>query len=1165
MKYHEKPAHFRELFSNLLPILLALFIWTNPVLAQNNGELITLSLKNKTIGEALETINKRYNYTFVLRTPDIDTKRKVSIDAKQQKIEDVLNNLFRGQDVSFDINNKTVRISKNVRQKDAESTQAATARNVTGQVTDSSGEPMIGVSVMVKGSNNGVVTNMDGKYEIKIDHPNQVLQYSFLGYLSQEKRIGDNRMLNVTLEEDVKKLDEVVVVGYSVQKKKDITGAVSTVLAKDIENIPVNDFGSALAGRSPGVQVITPSGKPNEGFSIRVRGATSINAGNEPLYVVDGVPTSDTKTINPSEIESITVLKDAASTAVFGVRGANGVVLVTTRRGVSGKPVISLNSSFGLTQALRNLKGVDSYTYATLYNEAQLSDNPSLTESQLGFSPFVIDMFRTNEDPIMFPNVDWNDYLFKNLAWQTQHNLTLSGGGERFRYFVSLGYLLQDGMLKQLGESYDPNYQYKRFNYRSNVDIDITKSTLLKVNIGGHVGAKREPRTDELWRKVLWSTPFSSPGIVDGKLISNIYSNRYISIGERSCPLDYYYNYGYNVDTDNVLNLDLALEQKLDFITPGLSMNIKGAYNTNYNVKASRTPSGADSMCTPIYLGSIETPGMDFWDPRFDRTIVYQTDGVSGLHEQMSYGEEVGRGRNWYGEFSLNYSRSFGDHDVSALFLYNQSKKYYPETKIDGKVFYMDIPTAYVGYVGRMTYAYKKRYMVDLNAGYNGSENFAPDKRFGFFPAVSAGWILSEEKFMKKQKVIDFLKLRASYGIVGNDKMENARFLYMAGAWSGYNTVAKGQGSWQFGKDGGTGLLPDAKENTMGNPDVTWEKVAKQNYGIDLKMFDSRLSLTADVFFEKRKDILSTRNTLPAITDINLPKINLGKVNNHGYELSLGWNDRAGKVDYWLKANVSYAKNKIIYMDEVVPNEPYMAETGRSTGLTYGYIFDRFLQKDDFDADGNLKKDENGRQILPQMALGTPRPGDALFKDLNGDGVINGDDKTRFGYAERPDYVFGFLGGLKWKNFEFSMQWTAAMNASRILDGEYRNAFGSTNSRMLLKFLADGRWTEENPNSRFPRLTFMNKSHYLQTSDLWLMNGSYLRLKTAEISYTLPQKDFLKKVGIESVRFYCNGYNLLTLFSDLNDIDIDPEGVTDGGNNNYPNIRIYNFGVNISF
>ena len=1035
-------------------------------------------------------------------------------------------------------------------------------------VDDRTSEPLVGATVKVKGSTIGTITDIDGNFALDIpDNISPIVfEVSYMGYASKEAAPAKTTGFTIRLAEDSQTLEEVQIIAYGKQSKMSVTAAISSIDTKELLKSPSGSVANALSGAVTGLSSIQPSGQPGaENPSIYIRGTGSLSDElSKPLILVDGVERSFFQ-MDSHEIESITVLKDAASTAVFGVRGANGVVLVTTRRGVSGKPVISLNSSFGLTQALRNLKGVDSYTYATLYNEAQLSDNPSLTESQLCFSQFVIDMFRTNEDPIMFPNVDWNDYLFKNLAWQTQHNLTLSGGGERFRYFVSLGYLLQDGMLKQLGESYDPNYQYKRFNYRSNVDIDITKSTLLKVNIGGHVGAKREPRTDELWRKVLWSTPFSSPGIVDGKLISNIYSNRYISIGERSCPLDYYYNYGYNVDTDNVLNLDLALEQKLDFITPGLSMNIKGAYNTNYNVKASRTPSGADSMCTPIYLGSIETPGMDFWDPRFDRTIVYQTDGVSGLHEQMSYDEEVGRGRNWYGEFSLNYSRSFGDHDVSALFLYNQSKKYYPETKIDGKVFYMDIPTAYVGYVGRMTYAYKKRYMVDLNAGYNGSENFAPDKRFGFFPAVSAGWILSEEKFMKKQKVIDFLKLRASYGIVGNDKMENARFLYMAGAWSGYNTVAKGQGSWQFGKNGGTGLLPDAKENTMGNPDVTWEKVAKQNYGIDLKMFDSRLSLTADVFFEKRKDILSTRNTLPAITDINLPKINLGKVNNHGYELALGGNDRAGKVDYWLKANVSYAKNKIIYMDEVVPNEPYMAETGRSTGLTYGYIFDRFLQKDDFDADGNLKKDENGRQILPQMALGTPRPGDALFKDLNGDGVINGDDKTRFGYAERPDYVFGFLGGLKWKNFEFSMQWTAAMNASRILDGEYRNAFGSTNSRMLLKFLADGRWTEENPNSRFPRFTFMNKSHYLQTSDLLLKNGSYLRLKTAEISYTLPQKDFLKKVGIESVRFYCNGYNLLTLFSDLNDIDIDPEGGTDGGNNNYPNIRIYNFGVNISF
>ena len=592
-------------------------------------------------------------------------------------------------------------------------------------VDDRTSEPLVGATVKVKGSTIGTITDIDGNFALDIpDNISPIVfEVSYMGYASKEAAPAKTTGFTIRLAEDSQTLEEVQIIAYGKQSKMSVTAAISSIDTKELLKSPSGSVANALSGAVTGLSSIQPSGQPGaENPSIYIRGTGSLSDElSKPLILVDGVERSFFQ-MDSHEIESITVLKDAASTAVFGVRGANGVVLVTTRRGVSGKPVISLNSSFGLTQALRNLKGVDSYTYATLYNEAQLSDNPSLTESQLGFSPFVIDMFRTNEDPIMFPNVDWNDYLFKNLAWQTQHNLTLSGGGERFRYFVSLGYLLQDGMLKQLGESYDPNYQYKRFNYRSNVDIDITKSTLLKVNIGGHVGAKREPRTDELWRKVLWSTPFSSPGIVDGKLISNIYSNRYISIGERSCPLDYYYNYGYNVDTDNVLNLDLALEQKLDFITPGLSMNIKGAYNTNYNVKASRTPSGADSMCTPIYLGSIETPGMDFWDPRFDRTIVYQTDGVSGLHEQMSYGEEGGRGRNWYGEFSLNYSRSFGDHDVSALFLYNQSKKYYPETKIDGKVFYMDIPTAYVGYVGRMTYAYKKRYMVDLNAGYNGSE-----------------------------------------------------------------------------------------------------------------------------------------------------------------------------------------------------------------------------------------------------------------------------------------------------------------------------------------------------------------------------------------------------------------------------------------------------------
>lgn len=1028
-------------------------------------------------------------------------------------------------------------------------------------VDDRTSEPLVGATVKVKGSTIGTITDIDGNFALDIpDNISPIVfEVSYMGYASKEAAPAKTTGFTIRLAEDSQTLEEVQIIAYGKQSKMSVTAAISSIDTKELLKSPSGSVANALSGAVTGLSSIQPSGQPGaENPSIYIRGTGSLSDElSKPLILVDGVERSFFQ-MDSHEIESITVLKDAASTAVFGVRGANGVVLVTTRRGVSGKPVISLNSSFGLTQALRNLKGVDSYTYATLYNEAQLSDNPSLTESQLGFSPFVIDMFRTNEDPIMFPNVDWNDYLFKNLAWQTQHNLTLSGGGERFRYFVSLGYLLQDGMLKQLGESYDPNYQYKRFNYRSNVDIDITKSTLLKVNIGGHVGAKREPRTDELWRKVLWSTPFSSPGIVDGKLISNIYSNRYISIGERSCPLDYYYNYGYNVDTDNVLNLDLALEQKLDFITPGLSMNIKGAYNTNYNVKASRTPSGADSMCTPIYLGSIETPGMDFWDPRFDRTIVYQTDGVSGLHEQMSYGEEVGRGRNWYGEFSLNYSRSFGDHDVSALFLYNQSKKYYPETKIDGKVFYMDIPTAYVGYVGRMTYAYKKRYMVDLNAGYNGSENFAPDKRFGFFPAVSAGWILSEEKFMKKQKVIDFLKLRASYGIVGNDNIGGTgdRFAYFTQFGSG--------NSYGFGPNGN--LVYGIRETLLGSDKLTWEKSYKTNIGLEMMLW-GKLNLTLDYYWERRKDILIQRSSLPSMAGFDASiYANMGEMDNKGVDANLEYQTRIGnKVGLRLFGNLTYSKNKIVFRDEPAMQYAYQKSEGTRYGEFYGYIAEGYFQSEE-----EIKKSPRQMRELA--------PGDIKYKDLNDDGVIDANDQCYLGKSWFPSWSYGMGFNINYHNFDLALFFQGVSDVSIMANGgsiDTGNGDWGASGVGIVPFTGMGlnpsnvitkaldRWTADNPRADawYPRMTAnatTNDNNYVNSTH-WLKDGSYLRLKQASLGYTLENKKLMDK-GIEYLYFYLSGQNLLT-FSKFKLWD--PELGSNGAK--YPLSRMVTLGMRVSF
>ena len=1041
---------------------------------------------------------------------------------------------------------------------------AIDGRTFRGTVLDdATSEPLPGVTVRIKGTMTGTDTDIDGQFTITVpgDVQNVVFEVFYLGYEAAEVVPDGDRPLVVRLKEDSQLLDEVQVIAYGRQSKMSVTGSIVSVGTEQLLRSPGGSVANALSGALTGVSSVQMSGQPGaDEATIYIRGTGSLtDAASRPLILVDGVE-REFSSMDPNEIESITVLKDASSTAVFGVRGANGVLLVTTRRGSSGKPQISWTSQAGLTQSLRNLQGVDSYTYATLYNEAQLGDNPSLSQDKLTFSPAVVEMFRTGEDPIMFPDVDWNKYIFKDYSWQTQHNLTVSGGGDRFRYFVSLGYLYQDGMLRRYYENYNPNYTYDRYNYRANLDIDVTNTTLLRLNIGGHVGKKNSPyNTDMLWRNVMWAVPFAGPGFVDGRHIRNT-SMKYISIlGESG--LDQYYNYGHGVETSNVLNIDMSLEQNLDCVTKGLSATLKGSYNSNYSIMVARGPVGADSAYIPIYLGSVTQPGMDFSDPRFDRTIVYQTDGVKGLDEPLSYNETAkALGRNWYAELSVSYARSFGRHEVTGLLLYNQSKTYYPSQ-------YTSIPTGYVGYVGRVTYSYDKRYMVDFNAGYNGSENFAPGKRFGFFPSVSAGWIISEEKFMKRQRVIDFLKVRASYGIVGNDKYSGERFLYLDGSWTGLNNVWAGNGSWQFGSDAGSTLLPDAKENTMGNLDVTWEKCAKQNYGLDLKLLNYRLSFTADVFFEDRRDILSTRNTLPSIADINLPLINLGQVKNHGYELSLGWMDRARDFEYSLTANMSWSKNKIIYMDEVVPNYPYMAQTGLSTGLTYGYVFDRFLIPDDFDESGELKKGSDGTPLLPSMSAGNLRPGDVLYRDLNGDGKIDGNDKTWLGYGQRPDYVFGLVAGFSWKGLGFSMQWTGALHASRMLTGEYRNPFGTNNGRMLLKFLADGRWTEENRDAMFPRLTFQNKSHNIQDSSLWLMDASYLRLKTAEVSYTFSSSAFprLGRMGISSMRLFVNGYNLLTLFSELNRLDIDPEGTTSGDSNTYPNVRIYNFGFNITF
>lgn len=1031
---------------------------------------------------------------------------------------------------------------------------------VTGRVLDEVGEPVIGATVQMKGTTKGTITDVDGKFRISVNNvAKETLVFSFIGYMSEEVPLKGKTFVKVVLKESYNELSEVTVVGYGTQKKETLTGAISSVKTEALLRSPNTNVANSLAGQITGLSTVATSGQPgNEDPAIFIRGAGSLtDAASAPLILVDGVERAFTQ-MDPNEIESVTVLKDASATAVFGVRGANGVILVTTRRGEDGKAKIQLTSSVGVTQPTNNLKMADSYTYATMMNEMNRNDNTTET-----FDFYTLERFRLHDEPIMYPDIDWRKYAMRKASVQTQHNINVSGGTKDVRYFISLGFLYQDGLLKQFkSQGYNNNYQYRRYNYRSNLDINLTKTTELKLGLGGLVGARQEPKDrldewgEDLFKKLDESLPFSSPGLVDGRLLL-LPASRFPGFTGLSNGFSSYYGTGYVGKTTNTMNMDLSLLQKLDFVTKGLSVEVKGAYNTSYTSVKKRL--GSIETLEPYYASELNGSGLRPDDPDFDKTITYL---VRGQDVRPQYSEDnSSRSRDWYFEASLRYNRKFGNHNVGGLVLYNQTKKYYPST-------WTEVPRGYIGLVGRATYDYKSRYMAEFNIGYNGSENFAPDKRFGTFPAFSLGYVVSEESFMKKQKVVDYLKLRASVGLVGNDNMNGSRFLYLKDGYlvdqwgqsqdNGYES--NGFKDWLYGYNFGinnNNSTLGTIESRLGNRNVTWETALKQNYGVDVNFLSNRLRVSADVFFEKRKDILIQRNTIPVFYALGkslMPAVNYGKVNNKGYEVEVKWNDKFKKGDYWLTGSVSYSKNKIIEQDEVTPNEPYMWRTGKPTSTVFGYVFDRFYREDDFNADGTLKEG------LPDPKVPV-YPGDCKYADLNGDNVIDTDDVKDIGYPTRPAYTFGLNYGVNYKGWSLTMNWAGAAQRSLMLEQQYRNYF---NGKMggLMMFHVDERWTPETAETAtLPRFSNRSASNNTQTSSIWIRNGNYLRLKTLQLGYTFANRELLKKLGISQLTLTLSGYNLLT----FTDFDIlDPES-RPGWGSTYPVSRIYNFGLNINF
>ncbi len=1035
---------------------------------------------------------------------------------------------------------------------------------VTGTVVESTGDPVIGATVREKGTNAGTTSDIDGNFSLKVANTKATLVVSYVGFETQEVSLAGKSKVTVTLKTNDELLDEVVVVGYGTQKKVTLTGAVANVNSEELLKAPVPNLGNALQGHLPGVQTVQYSGMPGaDDPVIRIRGIGSLNSA-EPLVLVDGVERSFTQ-IDPNEVADISILKDASATAVFGVRGANGVILVTTKRGNIGKASVSATASVGMQQISDFIEFADSYTYGRMWNYAAITDSRNVSEwpgtSYIlekhpikGYTPYEKDGIRFNNQamlhfkygdlPMTYPNVDWIDYLMKSTAWQEQGNVNVSGGTEKMRYFVSTGVFNQNSLFKTFSDNPNETFKYNRYNYRANLDIDVAKYNTLAITLGGRV----ENRTtvgvgeQELFRYLQGSTPYSSYGIDDeGRLI--VTDPDLVGPYDRAA-LTNFYKLGYNKTSKNVVNFDLQYKLDLSWLTKGLDFKVKASYNSEY--------------MAPKSMKSGYGTGTQYYSTIVDDEIVLKKVGTAW---PPSYDEQNGRygSRNWYTEASLNYSRSFGKHNIGALALYNQSKSYYPW---DSDGLYSAIPKGYVGLVGRVTYDYGTRYMLDFNIGYNGSENFASGKRYGTFPSFSAGWIPSNEKFWEPIKdVMGYAKLRASWGKVGNDNTNGARFMYLPGAWSFFDGHMSGNplnSGTNFGTNPGSdNWLKAARELTAGNPNVTWETATKINLGFDSRYLKDRLSFYFDIFWEDRKDILvSNESQLPAVTSLRSGYVNSGRVKNHGYEIQLAWEDKIGDFYYRIAPNMTFARNEIKEMLEVTPMYDYLARTGHPVGTHFVYELFEYYSKDT-----EARYEAKYGEKMPDQ--GTPlKYGDCVYVDLNNDGVIDANDQHAYGYTDVPEINYSLNASLQWKGLDFSMTWVAADHVNRMLSTYYRDQFGATNTSALNQWVADNSWTEDNPNSKLPRISFSNRVHNNRDSRAWLIDTRYARLKNVEIGYTINKPKWVPVFN--SVRFYVTGQNLLTFTSFKGN---DPEA--DGGNYTYgikyPNTRVYNFGVKVNF
>ena len=989
---------------------------------------------------------------------------------------------------------------------------------VKGLVVDQQNMPLPGVTIQIRGTNQGAITDGDGKYTVSISDANAVLIFSFIGYKTQEITVGKQRIINVILEEALTELNEMVVVGYGQQKRESIVAALSTISATGLRQTPASNLGIALAGRLPGLTVLQRSGVPGgEAMEFYIRGRSTVN-GQQPLTLVDGVE-RDFRALDPREVETITILKDASATAVYGVRGANGVIMITTRRGQTGKSVIDVTAEQSWQAPTRLPKMVSAYDYARLRNqvETQNGRNPI-------YSDYALERYQLGDNPDLYPVRNFVDEFMRDAFPMQRVNVNVSGGSDKMRYFTTVGYLYQEGIFKteKFPEyDYDPQSKANRVNFRSNFDIELTPSLKMFLNVSGYMQKKNDPVI--VPGNSAYLSDVAGYSIVMGSLLQtpNNYHNDKTPDGEvlttslkggniNNVPYGMLNRSGFRNTQTNQVTATLGVDQSLDVITKGLSVKVVASYDAFSSNQQVR------QRTFQLYEAVKDAAAPD--------SIRYQPTGTM-INSPLSDARHQNFNNLFNVDASINYARSFGAHDVTGMLLFNRYQR----------VINIELPYNYIGFVGRATYGYARRYLGEINFGYNGSEQFAPGHKMGFFPSVSLGWVMSEEAFIQQALPwLTFAKLRASYGQVGNDNMNGSRFAFLT-LWDG------------------------SYESQIGNTKLEWEKANKYNIGLETRFFDN-FNFDVDIFYEKRSNILIPANGLVptgvfgtggVYTSGIIPKVNAGEIENKGFELTFGYQKSINqdcRID--IRLNSSFNRNKVLYLSEVLYPEDYAVRL-RSTGYRLGQPFG-------YKTAGFFNTEQEILDWYDQSELGaTPKLGDLKYMDENGDGIINDKDQVPIGDPEVPEWTFGGAFSFQFKGFDFSMMWQGVAARSYLLTGQ--NIWETYNFNEWHKEAWSQERYDQGVKITYPRLEPGSNASKLP-ADFWYANGSYIRLKNIEFGYTLPAK-IAHKITASSVRFYINGLNLLTF-------DNYPVKYQDPEQNSellYPVFKAYNVGLNISF